>query len=198
MAAFLNIERVDSRYVFLAGLSLVAWSCFIGSHVTSDWMAHDFYFMAALLALGQPMCVVSILMTVTYELPPAEGPYISAMFNCTKGFAAVLMTTLVEGYGRLRMQYHSEVSVSQLGGQPSAVQDRLDAFGQNLSGLVGDSGARGDVSLHMLARQVFAQDYTLAMADCYRVIAMACVALIVFTLVAGVRVRPPRAVALRP
>ena len=190
VSALLNIERVDSRWVFCLGLCLIAYSCHLGSFITTAWEPRDFYLLLALQAVGQPMTILPVLMVVVADMPPDDGPHISAMFNATKGFAAVLITTFVEGIGRYRTGVHSSVLVGRLGQEPTAVQNRLAALGQHQ----GDEGVRADLSLERLAHQVHAQSFTLAMADIYRLLVILTLALVVLTLVLPTRVRPPRAV----
>jgi MFS transporter, DHA2 family, multidrug resistance protein len=193
VAAVLNYEQLDWRWVFVTGLALIAWSCYLASSLTSEWIADNFYFILALQALGQPMTILPLLMVVVADMPAADGPHVSSMFNATKGFAAVLITTLVEGYGRFRTEFHSSVMVGHLGQDPTAYEQRLQTFDHQLVGLVGDEGTRTEMSLHMLAEQVRAQSVTLAMADIYWVLLALTLALIVMTFTLPTHVRPPRA-----
>lgn len=194
MSALLNIERVDSRWVFCIGLCLLAYSCHLGSFITPEWEPRDFYFILALQAVGQPMTILPVLMVVVADMPPDDGPHISAMFNATKGFAAVLITTFVEGVGRYRSDFHSSVLVGRIGRQPDAVEGRLGVLDQHLGGQLANPAVRADASMEMLAHHVHLQSITLAMADLYRILVLVILALVVLTLVLPTRVRPPRAV----
>ncbi len=67
------------------------------------------------------MAILLLLMLVVDGCGPRTGPLMSALFNSTKGFASVLIGTIIEGFGRWRIGHHSSVLVSQLGRQPGGV-----------------------------------------------------------------------------
>jgi DHA2 family multidrug resistance protein len=197
VSALLNIERVDCRWVFAIGFGLVAYSCYLGTFITSDWVRNDFYFIVALLSVGEALAILPILMLVVADMPPDDGPYISAMFNSMKGFASVAIFAIIEGFGRLRTEHHSSILVSRLGQHPAAYQERLGIFDGDLANAIGDPGTRADVSLEMLVHQVHVQSHTLAMADLYRLLLLVTLVMICLTAFLPTRVRPPRAVAPR-
>jgi DHA2 family multidrug resistance protein len=197
-SAILNIERVDCRWVFTGGMLLVAWSCYLATSLTSGWVRDDFYFIVALLSVGEAMAILPLLMLVVDQMPPDDGPYVSALFNSTKGFASVLIGTIIEGFGRWRIGHHSSVLVSQLGRQPEACREHLSAIGAHLAGAMPEPGARADVALEMLAEHVHLQSFTLAMADLYRLLLAIVFAMIVVTLTIPTRIYPPRAIAPKP
>jgi DHA2 family multidrug resistance protein len=178
-AAILNIERVDCRWVLGLGLTLVAASCALGSFMTSDWVRENFYLLQALLTIGEPMAVIPLLMQVTTNLPPTEGPFASAMFNMVKGFAAAVGTGLVTGLGTAREHYHSVMLVDRLGSEPltaSQAGDRTGTFAD-------------------LAGRIHEQAVVLMSADLYLVMAAITTALVLLIPIVPVRVRPPRATA---
>jgi DHA2 family multidrug resistance protein len=197
-SAILNIERVDCRWIFIAGLLLVAGSCYMATSLTSEWVRDDFYLLVTLLSAGEAMAILPLLMLVVADMPPEDGPYVSALFNSTKGFASILIGTIIEGFGRWRTGHHSSVLVSQLGHQPTAYQEHLSVVGKSLAGTVAEPGARADVALEMLAEHVHLQSFTLAMADLYRLLLAILIAMIVVTLTVPTRIYPPRSIAPRP
>ncbi len=198
VSALLNIERIDCRWMFGIGLGLVSYSLYLATHITSDWIRDDFYFSAALLSVGEAMAILPLLMLVADNMPPEDGPYISAMFNSMKGFASVLVGTIIDGFGRLRDGYHSSIIVSRLGQQPPAFQERLDILSSRLANTIGDQGARGHISLERLAHQVHAQSYTMAIADLYRLLLWITLAMIALTALLPTRIGPPRALTPKP
>jgi DHA2 family multidrug resistance protein len=182
ISALLNVERIDCRWVFITGLILTGTSCYLASTLNAEWIRDDFYWLAALLSVGEAMAILPLLMLVVDQMPPDDGPYVSALFNSTKGFASILIGTIIEGFGRWRIGYHSSVLVSQLGRRPDAYHERLSLLGSQLTGAVSDPGARADVALGMLAEHVHLQSVTLAMADLYRLLVTIVVGMVVVTL----------------
>jgi MFS transporter, DHA2 family, multidrug resistance protein len=189
----LNFEKVDARWVFSIGLCLLTASFLISTSLTSEWVRDDFFFVLALQAVGQPMTILPILMIVVADMPPTDGPHISAMFNATKGFAAVLITTLVEGLGHQRMEFHSSILVSRLGGNFSSLDERLKVFNEYISNDYGE-GPVSHENLGMIVHQLEAQTISLAMADIYWVLVLITLSLLILTAVLPTRVHPPKRV----
>jgi DHA2 family multidrug resistance protein len=178
-AALLNLQRVDCRWVLGIGLSLVGASCVLGYFITSDWVRENFYPLQLLLTVGEPMAVIALLLQVTTNLPPTEGPFASAMFNMVKGFSAAIGTGLVEGLGTAREHYHSTMLVDRLGSQPLTL---------------------GQAPVHAgtfadLAARIHKQAIVLMSADLYLVMAAIIVVLVLLIPIVPLRVYPPRAAA---
>jgi len=175
-AAILNIERVDCRWVLAIGLAMVATSCALASFVTAEWVRENFYLLQMLQIMGQPMAVIPLLMLATTGLPPVEGPWASAMFNTTKGFAAALGTGIVEGVGTIREHYHSEMLV-----------DRLGTLGQ--------PDGREAGALTELAERIHTQAIVLTSSDLYLMMAAIGFGLILLIPILPTRIYPPRPAA---
>jgi DHA2 family multidrug resistance protein len=195
ISALLNVERVDCRWVFITGMIFVGTSCYLASTLNSEWIRDDFYWIVALLSAGEAMAILPLLMLVVDQMPPEDGPYVSALFNSTKGFASILIGTIIEGFDRWRTGYHSSVLVSQLGRQPEAYHEHLTMLGAQLSNAVSEPAVRAGVALDMFAEHIHLQSVTLATADLYRLLLAIVVAMIVVTLTIPTRIYPPRSVA---
>jgi MFS transporter, DHA2 family, multidrug resistance protein len=174
-AAVLNLRRVDSRWIMATGLGLIVTTCMMGSFMTSGWIRENFYWLQALQIIAQPMVIMSILMVVTTGLPPAEGPFASAMFNSLKTFSAAVATGLIEGLGTAREHFHSSMLVDQLGNKAL------------VSGQTVDAG----YEIGELAHRIHEQAVVLASADLYRLMACVAIALLLLVPVLPVRIYPP-------
>jgi MFS transporter, DHA2 family, multidrug resistance protein len=174
-AAVLNLRRADHRWVMAIGLLLMITSCSMGSFMTSEWIRDNFYVLQSLQIIAQPMVIMSILMGVTTGLPPAEGPFASAMFNTLKTLSAALATGLIEGLGTTREHFHSSMLVDQLGNRALVTSQSLDA----------------NYGLAQLAHRIHEQAVVLTSADLYRVMACIAAALVLLVLVLPVRIYPP-------
>jgi len=174
-AALLNTRRADHRWVMAIGLSLMITTCAMGSYMTSDWVRENFYLLQSLQIVAQPMVILGILTGVTTGLPPAEGPFASAMFNTVKTFSAAAATGLLDGVGTARERLHSNMLVDQLGN----------------NALVGDQAVDATHGLGQLAHRIHEQAVVLTSADLYLV--MACIALgfLLLIPVLPVRIYPP-------
>lgn len=174
-AALLNLRRVDHRWVMAIGLSLMITTCVMGSFITSGWIRDNFYWLQSIQIAAQPMVILAILMGVTTGLPPAEGPFASAMFNSLKTFSAAVATGLIEGLGTGRERLHSNMLVDQLGNHALVTSQSIDA-------------AHG---LGELAHRIHEQAVVLTSADLYLVMAGVAIALLLLVPVLPVRIYPP-------
>ena len=175
-AALLNLRWVDSRWVLATGCLLMALTCVAGSRITAEWIRDDFYWLQSLQIVAQPMLILPILMGVTTGLPPAEGPFASAMFNSLKTFSAALATGLLETWGTAREHLHSNQLVDQLGNR---AQLSAGAVLDNATGLA------------PLAHRLHEQALVLASADLYRLAACVAFALLLLVPLLPVRIAPP-------
>ena len=174
-AALLNLKRVDSRWVMACGLCLMIATCLMGSDMNAEWIRDNFYLLQSLQIAAQPMVILAILMGVTTGLPPADGPFASAMFNSLRAFSAIAATGLIEGLGTDRERFHSNMLVDQLGNHALITSQSIDATH----------------GIGALAQRVHEQALVLASADLYRVMACVAVALLLLVPVLPVRIYPP-------
>nr|WP_082784396.1 MFS transporter [Gluconobacter thailandicus] len=193
VSALCNIRKVDCRIVLMAGLAIQGASYWLGTWIDSDWVRENFYIVQLMQVVSQPMMVISILMLATMGLGPADGPFISGMFNMTKGFANAIAAGVIAALLRRREQYHSTMLLDTYGYN----QNALDGMGDPMSTLLAPHIADPDrltwntqVLLH---GKVAEQSLVLACADIYYVMIGLCAAFIVLNLVLPQRVYPPRA-----
>jgi MFS transporter, DHA2 family, multidrug resistance protein len=174
-AAVLNRPQADHRWVMGIGLALVATTCILGSFMTSDWIRDNFYVLQSLQIVAQPMLILAILMGVTTGLPPAEGPFASAMFNTVRSFAGAAATGLIEGIGTARERFHSNVLVDWLGNNAA----------------VTDQTADRTRDLGELAHRIQQQAIVLTSADLYCVMTGIAIAFLLLIVVLPMRIYPP-------
>jgi DHA2 family multidrug resistance protein len=174
-AAILNRPQADHRWVMGIGLLLVTTTCVLGSFMTSDWIRENFYVLQSLQIVAQPMLILAILMGVTTGLPPAEGPFASAMFNTVRTFAGAAATGLIEGVGTARERFHSNVLVDWLGNKA----------------LVTEQGMGPNRDFGELAHRIQQQAIVLTSADLYCVMAGIAIAFFLLILVLPTRIYPP-------
>ncbi|WP_193165322.1 MFS transporter [Microbulbifer hainanensis] len=180
VAALCNRPWVDCRWLMGLGLAICALSLWLGSSLTSAWSRENFYLPMVLQMVGQPMVVVSILLSSTSVVHPMEGPVASAWFNSIKSFAAVLATSALSLLIRIRGQNHATTLADQLGNSPLVLQQ------------LQQSAARGgEQVIAQLGQQVQEQAQVLASADIYQYMALLAVFLIALIPLVPQRVYPP-------
>ncbi|WP_336041031.1 MFS transporter [Acinetobacter dispersus] len=111
VANFLYKKWIDARWVFASGLFLIALSCFLGTHLTSDWNKDQFITIQVLQAFGQPMAIVSMLFLCTSVVQPAEGPYVSGTINTLRAFGSLFGGAVVGQFMISRGHFHTEMLI---------------------------------------------------------------------------------------
>ncbi|MBP6344369.1 MFS transporter [Neisseriaceae bacterium CLB008] len=170
VAALCNIPRVDCRWVLALGFIMLAYSCYLGSQLTSEWINRDFYWLQAVQIFAQPMAVIPLLMLSTGKLQPIDGPFASAWFNTVKGFSTVLATAVLGVLARTRLHHHSTSLVDQVGQAQTTEHSAL------------------------LAQKIHVQASVLSSADLYWLVALVALAFILLIVIMPTRIYPPRAV----
>jgi DHA2 family multidrug resistance protein len=175
VAALCNIRRVDSRWVLAIGALFMAASAYGASFITADWYRGNFYALQMLEVIGQPMVVIPILMHATMKLGPTDGPFVSGMFNMTKGFASALAAGLISYLDTSREHTHSNVLLDQFGANQFVLSNLSDRSHELIE----------------LAQAVREQALVLTVADIDLVMAGIAIALVVLTIFMPTRVYPP-------
>lgn len=175
VSAICNLRWVDCRWVMAAGLVLTMAFCWAGSDVTSDWYRGNFYPLQWLLVFAQPMTVIPILMTVTLKLAPSDGPFVSGMFNMTKGLANAIAAGFVDIMMTWREHTHSNILLDHVGSQ----RFMAPVAPVQTQGLAG------------LAEAVHRQASVLALADINRAMILITLVMLLLTMVLPERVFPP-------
>ena len=116
VVAMLLYQRwVDARYLFVAGLLMMATACFLSSRVTSEWMVDQFFWSQVLNALGQPIAVVCMLFLGTSVVQPMEGPFVSGIINTLRALGTLLGGAFVAQMQQNRGQFHHDMLLNQAG-----------------------------------------------------------------------------------
>lgn len=167
VAALLNIRWVDSRWVLVCGLGLMAFSCFWGSQLTTAWSRDNFYPIQIMQAFGQPMAVMPILMGATSVVLPHEGPFASAMFNTVRATGSIAGGALLAEFIHHRQQIHSNVLLNHAGNNSYLLSQPYDGASTFLAPLKGDGSAISAEILEQFSQLVRKQSLVLGISDSY-------------------------------
>lgn len=158
---------VDARVLLALGLLLVAAASWLGSYITSDWMAGEFWTLQLMQAAGQALAIISTLFIATSVVAPMEGPFVSGMVNTLRAFGTLLGGTVIGSSLEHRVTAHFH-----------AIVERLGRLGMTI--------ADPEHTMHGLATEAF----TLGVADLYRMLAVFTCAVIPLTLLLA-KTHPP-------
>ena len=187
VAAICNRRWVDCRWTMALGLGFCVLSLLEMTGLNNQWSRENFYQPMAMQMLGEPMVVVSLLLSSTSVVHPTEGPMASAWFNTVKSFSAVLGASLMSILLRQRGETHMTLLADQLGRHSQGLSLTLQHLLEN--GLRQPSGA-----LSTFVHQLAVQATVLAAADIYRIMALLALVLILGIPVIANRVLPPSVV----
>ena len=179
VAALLNFESVDARWVIFAGIACVITACIGNSFLTSVWEGDTFLLWQGFQAVGGPLIVLPLLMiSVNTITDPADGPFASTLVNTMRAVAEPVGVWTLQLIMRWRGALHYNRIIDQSGqGAFSALQRHSPASVSAFQGMA----------------QV--QATVLTFSDAFLVIACVSVALMVVLLVLPVRTYPPRIIA---
>lgn len=116
VALLLYRQWVDARYVFAAGLALIAAACFLNTQITSQWIWTHFAMAQVLQAFGQPMAVVAMLFLGTSVVRPSEGPFVAGTINIFRVLATLFGNAVLGHFLSLRERFHADMLLDQAGG----------------------------------------------------------------------------------
>ena len=192
LAALLNIRWIDCRWMLIAGATLIAGSCLLGTQITSDWARTNFWLIQAMQALGQPMIILPILMTATSVVAPPEGPFASAMFNTVRGFSSIAAGALVEWFLSHREQFHSNVLLNAAAQKPWLLSAENGASASGSQPFLADGSVSSGENLSQFASMVKHQALVLGISDSYLMLIGFAALLILLTALLPRRVWPPQ------
>ena len=179
IAALLDFEWVDARWVLFAGLCCVIGACVGNSLLTSVWDAKSFFISQGLQAVGAPLVVMPLLMIAVNTIKdPSEGPFASTLVNTMRAVAEPVGVWMVELIQHWRGSLHYNRIVDQSGlGSFSAVEQHSPA------------------AVRAFHEAVEAQAAVLTLSDTFVIIGVIAVVLVGVLAVLPERTYPPRIVA---
>lgn len=180
------MRRIDGRVIAAFGIALVAASALLDSTLTSAWAQDQFYGSQLLLAAGLGTALVGQIGMVgqqALEMGVATRPVdiltYAAFFQTVRLFGGQLGGTVMQRFVDLREQFHSNRLGLDLRPGDFVTEERLRALTAGVASLSsGIEDAQGR-AVALLAFQVRREASTLAFADAFVLIALACTLFIV-------------------
>jgi DHA2 family multidrug resistance protein len=166
------VVHTNSRWILTIGLTIVAVDCWIYSHLDTSWAGTSFEMVELFLAAGLACTYIGLVSSIVLEGLEA-GALTSAVYAATfsgfmhfiRIFGGQVGVAAMTRFLSLREKFHSNLLGLHVQAGGWLTDDRL----QLLSGGVWpDSAGREEAhnrALEILARQIRAQAYTMAVAD---------------------------------
>jgi len=186
------LGRIDARVILATGVTLIAIGCVMDAGLTSDWAGSNFYTSQLVLATGEGFAFNGLVGSIILDVMnsgimtrPIQLLSFAGFFQTVRLLGGELGSSFMQYYLQTREQLHSNLLglYVQTGAAPTL--DRA----QDLAAAMFPQAPAFDVALgragELLGLTVRKQAYTLAITDCFWVIAFS--ALICLLAVASVR-----------
>jgi DHA2 family multidrug resistance protein len=157
--------RVDPRALAAFGLIVVALAFLQGQRMTSAWHEPDFVASQLTQAVGQTMCLTSLIFLAVQHFRPQDAMSFGAFLQTARLFGGQLGTTAIQVFARQAEHTDSQLLGSHVGAFDPETLDRLHALATGLAAHLQGSGAADNGAVLLLDCSVRAQAYTLAYAD---------------------------------
>jgi MFS transporter, DHA2 family, multidrug resistance protein len=182
LLAIYLLTHIDARLILTAGFTLVAIACLMNAQLSSAWSGTDFWLSQVVMAVGQSLAFNSLVGAIVLEVintgalsRPIDVLTFAGYFQTVRLIGGEAGSAFLGHFLAVREQFHSNI----LG---LGVQLGDPATNQRLLGLSAAMSAKSsghDVALgragELLGLQVRQQAFTLAITDCFTLIAWSAV-----------------------
>jgi DHA2 family multidrug resistance protein len=168
VVAFMLYRRwLDARAIYIFGLLLLVFGCYLGTHLDGEWIARKFYLCQAVLAVGLPTTIISTIYMTSNNIQAILGPALGGAINTLRCLGALAGTSIINQYMITRQHCHYEW-----------LRDKTGAF-------AGD----GVFSVSDMTQRLNSEAFITATADAYCLLGILAAALI--PIVLCMRYTPP-------
>jgi DHA2 family multidrug resistance protein len=183
-------NRVDLRWLMMAGLACFALSMWQFAPITHDWGWKELLPPQALRGFGQQFAVAPTVTLTLGGLPAARLRQASGLFNLMRNLGGALGIAFCATLLDSRTNLHFYRLAEHLTGASQATTGLLDGVAQRLPGL--DPGLAAQAALRQLWQLTYREALTMTFSDIYLVI-MVCFALTTLSVPLLRKIAPPKA-----
>ncbi|SEF90454.1 MFS transporter, DHA2 family, multidrug resistance protein [Bryocella elongata] len=180
IVAIALLGRVDSRLILASGFGLVAAACIANARLSATWSGSTFRATQLVLSLGEALAFSGLVGTIILELVNSgaltrgiDVLTFSGFFQSIRLLGGEVGSTFIQYFLQKREQFHSNTLGLHV--QAGSAETMHRSFGLTAAMLQESSTpttAAGRAAT-LLALTVRRQAFTLAIADCFRLVAVA-------------------------
>jgi DHA2 family multidrug resistance protein len=179
-------NRVDLRWLMMAGLACFALSMWQFAPITHDWGWHELLLPQALRGIGQQFAVPPTVTLTLGGLAPARLRLASGLFNLMRNLGGAIGIAVCATILNDRTNLHFHRLAEHLTAANEATSDLVAGVTARLSG--------SEAALRQLWQLTYREALTMTFSDIYLVI-MLCFAITTITVPLMRKVAPPKAPA---
>jgi DHA2 family multidrug resistance protein len=186
------LGRIDARVILATGVSLIAIGCIMDAGLTSEWAGSNFYTSQLVLATGEGFAFNGLVGSIVLDVMnsgimtrPIQLLTFAGFFQTVRLLGGETGSSFMQYFLQTREEFHSNL----LGLHVQAGAASTTQRGQGLAAAMLPQAPTSDVAFgraaDLLGLSVRKQAYTLAVTDCFWVIAFS--ALLCLFVVACIR-----------
>ncbi|MEI9980314.1 MAG: MFS transporter [Edaphobacter sp.] len=171
------LERIDARVILAVGIALIAAGCIENATLTSAWSGQNFFVTQLLLAIGEAITFNGLVGALILDVMNSgimnrgiEMLTFSAFFQVVRLVGGEIGTVYMQHFLRVRTAFHASVIGSIPIGSPAA-NARLQGLIAGMQGNAPTTNSAIGRSATLFGLTVRQQAFTMAIGDCFWLIA---------------------------
>jgi MFS transporter, DHA2 family, multidrug resistance protein len=180
------LERVDARVILAFGVALCGFGALMNANLTSAWSGSNFQITQLILAIGEGLMLNGLIGAIILDLVNSgsleKGPELltfAGFFQTVRLMGGEIGTSFMLFFLPRREQFHSNLLGLQVQAGSVATSARFHALTMGMQAQATTPDTAFARAAELLALTVRKQAFTLAIADCFLLIAVACVVCLV-------------------
>jgi DHA2 family multidrug resistance protein len=180
------LERVDARIILAIGLALCGIGCLMNANLSSDWSGSSFQTTQLILAIGEGLTLNALIGSIILDLLNSgsleKGPELltfAGFFQTVRLMGGEVGTAFMLFFLPRREQFHSNLLGLNIQAGSVATTERLHGLTMGMQAQATTSDVALARASALLGLTVRKQAFTLAIADCFLLIALSCVVCLV-------------------
>lgn len=167
------MQRIDTRILIGAGVSLFAVSCFMNSHMSHETGYDQLRWSQVIRAMGQPMIIVPLSSVATAGIPPALAGSASGLFNMMRNLGGSIGIAVLATLLKSREQLHSNRLGESISLYDPETQQRMNEMTQYFASRGADLTAAKSQAIVAIDNLVRREAFVMAFNDCFYFIGFA-------------------------
>lgn len=178
LLAMYLLKYIDARLILTAGFTLVAIACLMNAQLSSAWSGANFWLSQAVMAVGLALAFNSMVGAIILEVintgaltRPIDVLTFAGYFQTVRLFGGEAGSAFMLHFLSVREQFHSNIlGLGVHFGEPATRQRLLGLSAAMAAKSSGPDAAMGRAA-EILGLQVRQQAFTLAISDCFTLVA---------------------------
>ena len=188
IAGLLLAKKVDSRFLMAAGFVCIAFACYLNADLTSAWSASNYYRTEFLLGVGQGFAFIGLVGTIILQAMFSGGMSkpqwmltFSAFFQTVRLFGGNLGAVYMGHFVAQREKLHSNLLGLHVQSGNWITDTNIHQLAAGLFSRSSGIAAATGRAVGVISGRLRLQAYTLSVNDGFYLVAWACAAMLVLT-----------------